>query len=108
MRRVLELLVVWQLGERRTTFQWREADKHHAKLTAEEGEEPVRRLPFSPSFSRAYSSLPSSQGVEMGKHIGLAVKKEWASLLVEMGVVLGGVAVLTGGIVAGAAKYLFF
>jgi hypothetical protein len=44
----------------------------------------------------------------MGKHIGLAVKKEWVSLLIEMGVVLGGVAVFSGGIVAVAAKYLFF
>jgi hypothetical protein len=50
VRRVLELLVVWQLGERRTTFQWREADRHHAKLTEEEGEEPVRCLSVSFCF----------------------------------------------------------
>lgn len=41
---VIELVIVWQLGERRTLFVWRDSEKHSLKLDAVEGEEPVRRL----------------------------------------------------------------
>ncbi|GAA5911167.1 hypothetical protein JCM6882_006596 [Rhodosporidiobolus microsporus] len=83
-RRVLELLVVWQLGERRTVYAWREAEKHGEKLEGHEGEEP---------------------GIEFGKHIGLAVRKEWKWLMVEMGFVLGGAACLAGGTLFAALKW---
>jgi len=43
-RQVIELVVVYHLGERRTTFAWRDADKHSEKLEKDEGEEPVRLL----------------------------------------------------------------
>lgn len=46
-RRVIELVVVYHLGERRTVFAWRETDKHQLKLDDAEGEEPVR--PFCSS-----------------------------------------------------------
>ncbi|GAA5852670.1 hypothetical protein JCM8547_002584 [Rhodosporidiobolus lusitaniae] len=87
MRRVLELLVVWQLGERRTVFAWREAEKHHEKLEKHEGEEPE---------------------LEFGKHIGMAVKKDWAALMVEMGVVVGGVVVLSSAALVGAVRSTSF
>lgn len=38
---VIELVVVWQLGERRTTFVWRDGEKHSLKLDVTEGEEAV-------------------------------------------------------------------
>ncbi|GAA6034397.1 hypothetical protein JCM8097_002705 [Rhodosporidiobolus ruineniae] len=85
-RRVFELLVVWQLGERRTVFAWREAERHHEKLEKHEGEEP---------------------GLEFGPHIGKQVRVEWRNLMVEMAVVVGGVAVAAGGSVALAVKLLF-
>ncbi|GAA5949922.1 hypothetical protein JCM21900_005524 [Sporobolomyces salmonicolor] len=74
-RRVMELLVVYQLGERRTVFAWREEGRQGEVLRREEGEEP---------------------GIEMGKHIGVEVRAQWKALLVEMGaaaatVVAGGV-----------------
>ncbi|GJN87541.1 hypothetical protein Rhopal_000495-T1 [Rhodotorula paludigena] len=74
-RRVIELVVVYHLGERRTVFAWRETDKHQLKLDDVEGEEP---------------------GIEMGPHIGVAVRTEWRNLLIEMGCVLGGAAVAVG------------
>ncbi|GAA6014208.1 hypothetical protein JCM10207_006132 [Rhodosporidiobolus poonsookiae] len=82
-RRVLELLVIFQLGERRTVYAWREVEKHAEKLGVAEGEEP---------------------GVEFGAHIGAAVRKEWRSLMVEMAAVVGGGVVLVGAGLAGVAK----
>ncbi|GAA5906699.1 hypothetical protein JCM8208_006358 [Rhodotorula glutinis] len=78
-RQVIELVVVYHLGERRTVFAWREADKHGDKLDKEDGEEP---------------------GIEMGPHVGKAVVKQWRHLLIEMGCVLGGLAavVVAGGV----------
>ncbi|TNY24506.1 hypothetical protein DMC30DRAFT_371020 [Rhodotorula diobovata] len=80
-RQVIELVVVYHLGERRTTFAWRDADKHSEKLEKDEGEEP---------------------GVELGPHVGRKIVGQWRSLLVEMGCVLGGAAVLAvaGGVFA--------
>ncbi|GAA5828371.1 hypothetical protein JCM11251_006217 [Rhodosporidiobolus azoricus] len=83
-RRVLELLVIWQLGERRTVYAWREVERHGEKLEKHEGEEP---------------------GIEMGKHIGVAVKKEWASLMMEMGVVVGGAVMAIGAGLYAAFKW---
>ncbi|BGP38756.1 hypothetical protein JCM10450v2_002710 [Rhodotorula kratochvilovae] len=85
-RRVIELVVVYHLGERRTVFAWREGDKHAAKLEELEGEDP---------------------GVELGPHVGLEVRKEWKHLLVEMGCVLGGAAVAIAGAAALAVRMLF-
>lgn len=39
---VIELVVIWQLGERRSLFVWRDGEKHALKLDVVEGEEPVR------------------------------------------------------------------
>ncbi|GAA6002425.1 uncharacterized protein JCM10292_006651 [Rhodotorula paludigena] len=84
-RRVIELVVVYHLGERRTVFAWRETDKHQLKLDDVEGEEP---------------------GIEMGPHIGVAVRTEWRNLLIEMGSVLGGAAVAVGGAALALARWL--
>lgn len=65
-RHVIELLVVWQLGERRTTFAWRVEDRREDKFTSEEGEGP---------------------GMEMGPHVGVRVKGEWKWLMAEAGAV---------------------
>lgn len=48
---IIELLVVWQLGERRTNFAWREESKRADKFGKDEGEEPVRCA--SPFLHRA-------------------------------------------------------
>lgn len=40
---IIELLVVWQLGERRSVFAWREEKKWADKFTDSEGEDPVSR-----------------------------------------------------------------
>ena len=44
--RVVELLVVWQLGERRTLFAWRDEERRGESLTKSEGEDPVSSLPI--------------------------------------------------------------
>ncbi|GAA5975993.1 hypothetical protein JCM10908_005350 [Rhodotorula pacifica] len=82
---VIELVVVWQLGERRTLFVWRDGEKHSLKLDVAEGEEP---------------------GIEMGPHVGKAVRTTWRNLLVEMGIVVGATAVLGIGALAFGAKWL--
>ncbi|GAA6015880.1 hypothetical protein JCM11491_007224 [Sporobolomyces phaffii] len=74
-RWVVKLLVVWQLGERRTVFAWRDQTRHGEKLGAEEGED---------------------SDLAMGPVVGRQVRKEWTSLLIEMGLVLGS-AVVVGG-----------
>ncbi|GAA5830963.1 hypothetical protein JCM3766R1_006190 [Sporobolomyces carnicolor] len=71
-RWVVKLLVIWQLGEKRTVFAWRDEARHGDKLGLEEGED---------------ADLP------MGPIVGKRVRKEWTSLLVELGLVLGGVVV---------------
>jgi len=53
---VVSLLVVWQLGERRTVFAWRDAEKHGDKLGLEEGEETV-------SFRNTLAHFPLSVDV---------------------------------------------
>lgn len=40
-RKIIELLTVWQLGARRTTFAWRDEKTHAETLGEHEGEEPV-------------------------------------------------------------------
>lgn len=99
---VIELIVVWQLGERRTTFVWRDGQKHSLKLDVTEGEEAVRSSPPVASADRsrcvrADSGVAESQGIEMGPQVGRAVKSTWRNLLVEMGVVLGATAMLGAG-----------
>ncbi|BGO90386.1 hypothetical protein NBRC10512_004833 [Rhodotorula toruloides] len=84
-RWAIELVVVFGLGERRTVFAWREADRHESKLQKDEGEEP---------------------GVEFGAHVGAAVRKEWRDLLLEMGVVCGSIAVAAVGCVVGIHRLL--
>ncbi|BGP23550.1 transmembrane protein [Rhodotorula toruloides] len=84
-RWAIELVVVYGLGERRTVFAWREADRQKSKLEKDEGEEP---------------------GVEFGAHVGTAVRKEWRDLLIEMGVVCGSVAVAAVGCVVGTHRWL--
>lgn len=74
-RWVVKLLVIWQLGERRTVFAWREEGKHGEKLGLEEGED---------------------ADLQMGPAVGKRVKAEWKSLLLEMGVVLGSVFAIGG------------
>ncbi|GAA5975680.1 hypothetical protein JCM5350_002690 [Sporobolomyces pararoseus] len=85
-RWVVKLLVVWQLGERRTVSAWREEGKHGEKLGLEEGEE---------------------ADLQMGPAVGKRVKSEWKSLLIEMGLVLGTVAAI-GGLGLGCAYKLLF
>lgn len=79
LRHVIELVVVWQLGERRTTFAWRPEDRRELKLAEDEGED---------------------AGIEMGKHVGDKIRSRWQWLLAEM---VAAVAV-TGG-VAGWSLY---
>ncbi|GAA5882082.1 hypothetical protein JCM1840_007546 [Sporobolomyces johnsonii] len=74
-RRVMELLVVYQLGERRTVFAWRDEGRQAEVLGKGEGEEP---------------------GMEMGKHIGVEVRTEWKALLVEMSTCVATVLALGG------------
>jgi hypothetical protein len=49
-RWIVKLLVVWQLGERRTVFAWRDEGKHGEKLGLEEGEDAVSLTNTSPYF----------------------------------------------------------
>lgn len=107
-RWAIELVVVFGLGERRTVFAWREADRHESKLQKDEGEEPVRPLlAFASSPLRLLTeSRVSSQGVEFGAHVGAAVRKEWRDLLLEMGVVCGSIAVAAVGCVVGIHRLL--
>jgi len=65
-RSVIELVVVYHLGERRTVFAWREADRHGDKLDKEEGEEPVR--PCLPRF--APSSFPRTLALTRARSTG--------------------------------------
>ncbi|GAA5965183.1 hypothetical protein JCM8115_005383 [Rhodotorula mucilaginosa] len=76
---VIELVVIWQLGERRSLFVWRDGEKHALKLDVAEGEEP---------------------GIEMGPHVGRAVRTTWRNLLVEMGLVVGTTALVGVGALA--------
>ncbi|GAA5935307.1 oxygenase MpaB family protein [Sporobolomyces koalae] len=66
-RWIVKLLVVWQLGQRRTVFAWRDETKHGDKLGIEEGED---------------------AGIDTGSTVGPQVKKEWRELMVEMAVVV--------------------
>jgi hypothetical protein len=107
-RWAIELVVVYGLGERRTVFAWREAEKHEAKLDKDEGEEPVRLRSLS-AISTPFSPADCAfvlQGVEFGAHVGRAVRKEWRDLLVEMGVVCGSVAVAAVGCAVGIRRWL--
>lgn len=46
-RNVIPLLVIYNLGERRSTFAWRAEDRREQKLGEDEGEEPVSLVPIS-------------------------------------------------------------
>lgn len=58
---VIELVVVWQLGERRSLFVWRDGEKHALKLDAVEGEEPVRHS--CATFSYTIAGFPPCHGL---------------------------------------------
>ncbi|GAA5969709.1 hypothetical protein JCM11641_008012 [Rhodosporidiobolus odoratus] len=84
-RKLFELLVVWQLGQRRTLFAWREAAQHADKLGVAEGED---------------------SGLEFGERVGVEYKREWMSLLIEGGVVVGGAFLVVGGLAFAVGKWL--
>lgn len=77
MKRVLELLVIWQLGSRRTLFTTREDSKQSEKFNENEGEDP---------------------GIIMGIEAGLEVKKQWKFMLAELVAVVGVFGAVTVGI----------
>lgn len=58
---VIELVVIWQLGERRSLFVWRDGEKHALKLDVAEGEEPVRHSPRY--FLLRHRGLPPCRGL---------------------------------------------
>lgn len=74
---IMELLVIWQLGSRRTLFAWREEQLHDLKFSELEGEEP---------------------GIKMGMEVGKSVKRRWFKLLIEMVGVVGFTVVTAGGV----------
>lgn len=83
MKRVLELLVVWQLGSRRPLYAEREDSKQAEKFTEAEGEAP---------------------GIVMGVEAGLEVKRQWKLMLAEVVAVVGTFGVVTAGISYYAVK----
>lgn len=87
-RWVVKLLVIWQLGEKRTVFAWRDEARHGDKLGLEEGEDAV-------SFRSSYSSglklgLSVSTGAVMtgpanGTHRGEACEEGMDELAGRVG-----------------------
>ncbi|KAK4693339.1 hypothetical protein P7C70_g8946, partial [Phenoliferia sp. Uapishka_3] len=67
MREVIELLVVWGLGERRTRFQERDEKVWAEKLKEGDSDEP---------------------GIKMGKEVGIDVKRRSRNLIAELVAVL--------------------
>ena len=95
---VFELLVVWQLGSRRSTFAWRAEALQSKALEATEGEEAVSSLH---QFLISTSLIFRRQGIPMGVKVGLAVKSRWMYMLAEMVAVVGTgcVGVVVGGLI---------
>lgn len=83
---VLPLLVLWSLGERRSTFAWRHEDRREQKLGQDEGEDP---------------------GVAMGPAVGKQVRSKWWWLLGEMVFGVASVAVVGGLGTAWAGRTLY-
>ncbi|GAA6058815.1 hypothetical protein JCM10212_001931 [Sporobolomyces blumeae] len=82
-RLIVEVLVVWQLGQRRTVFAWRDEASHGDKLGELEGEK---------------------SDLEFGEEAGARIRKEWRSLLLELGVVVGSLVTVTGAVVGLGVK----
>lgn len=70
-REVIPLLVLYNLGERRSTFAWRKEERREEKLGQDEGEEPVSRVfmlcrvepdPLSISTGRQDGKVGRSRG----------------------------------------------
>lgn len=78
MREVIMLVVVYNLGERRTVYAWRTPEEHAEKLKEGEGEGP---------------------GVKMGREVGLSMRRRWTWLMGEMAAAIGVVALgVAGGV----------
>ncbi|KAM0788584.1 hypothetical protein ACM66B_001706 [Microbotryomycetes sp. NB124-2] len=78
VKRVIPLLVMWNLGERRTVFAWREETRRQDKLGQDEGED---------------------ADVVMGPTVGKQVRREWFWLLGE---IVGGILVTAVSVGAGS------
>ncbi|KAK4053528.1 hypothetical protein OIV83_001696 [Microbotryomycetes sp. JL201] len=74
VKRVIPLLVMYNLGERRTVFAWREESRRQDKLAHDEGED---------------------ADVAMGPAVGKQVRREWFWLLGE---IVGGIVLSAAGI----------
>jgi hypothetical protein len=67
-RRVIPLLVIYNLGERRSTFAWRKEERREEKLGEDEGEEPASRANFFFLFRRAQAdALLTTTGLKDGQ-----------------------------------------
>lgn len=114
---IIELLVVWGLGERRTVFSVREEKDWEEKLREGESESPV-----SPFLSSSFVILRRSlfglaltyflcgtQGIKMGKEVGASVRSRWQWLIAELGAVVVStcvVGIVASVVVARGVSYL--
>jgi len=86
-RRVIVLIVAWQLGERRSTFTWKEAADHEKKISELVSDE-----------------AGESSGLEFGIAIGKEVRSQAMRLFAEMGIVVAGTALLSATALAQSAR----
>lgn len=79
-RRVMYLIVCWQLGERRSTFTYKEQKDHEKKVS---------------ELEQMSKEAGEGAGVEFGLQVGKQVRSQARWLFVEMGVVVAGLGVIS-------------
>jgi hypothetical protein len=76
-RRIITLIIAWQLGERRSRFAWKDEKDHDKKIS---------ELP--------YDEAGEAPGLKMGIAVGQEVRREAQWVFIEMGCVLASVGVV--------------
>jgi len=94
-RRVITLIVAWQLGERRSKFTWKEEQDHHKKVNELQEENSEKR-----------DDLGEDAGLEMGIKVGKEVRWQARLIFGEMGIVLASLGVVSALGIWKAARFL--
>lgn len=87
-RRIITLIVAWQLGERRSHFAWKEEADHEKKISELDSKE---------------AGEPA--GLEMGVRVGREVRSQIRWLFAEMGAILAGLGIIGGVMIFHTVRY---
>lgn len=95
LKRMITLVVTWQLGEKRSTYTWRDHQHHESKIS---------------DMMKDHAEAGEDSGLEFGMHIAKEVKWQAQRTFIEMGCViaLGAIlSVVAATKAAGTAAHLY-